>query len=123
MDLKAISIIQLCLADEIMYNVMDEETATGLWSKLERDNIYDEKPLHQAVSQENVSILSTSYSLKKNSGSSGAVTNFRDQARTCIGLVHVISRLMFSLVDLYFLYSRLVLARRVRFLNFVRVVD
>ena len=34
-DLKAISTIQLCLADEIMYNVMDEETGTGLWSKLE----------------------------------------------------------------------------------------
>ena len=25
MDLKAVSKIQLCLADEIMYNVMDEE--------------------------------------------------------------------------------------------------
>ena len=29
-DLKAANTIQLCLADEIMYNVMDEETATGL---------------------------------------------------------------------------------------------
>jgi len=27
--------IQLCLADEVMYNVMDEETITGLWSRLE----------------------------------------------------------------------------------------
>ena len=30
MDLKAASAIQLCLADEVMYNVMDEDTATGL---------------------------------------------------------------------------------------------
>ena len=35
MDLKAVSTIQLCLADEVMYNVMDEETATRLWSRLE----------------------------------------------------------------------------------------
>ena len=27
-DLKATSMIQLCLADEIMYNVMDEEMVT-----------------------------------------------------------------------------------------------
>jgi len=30
MDLKAASTIQLCLTDEVMYNVMDEETAKGL---------------------------------------------------------------------------------------------
>jgi len=30
MDLKAASTIQQCLADEVMYNVMDEETAMGL---------------------------------------------------------------------------------------------
>ena len=30
MDLKASRTIQLYLAEEIMYNVMDEETATGL---------------------------------------------------------------------------------------------
>jgi len=35
LDLKAASTIQLCLADEVMYNVMDEETTTGLWSMLE----------------------------------------------------------------------------------------
>ena len=35
MDLRAASTIQLCLADEIIYNVMDEETATGLWLRLE----------------------------------------------------------------------------------------
>ena len=35
MDLKAASTIQLCLTDEMMYNVIDEEIITGLWSKLE----------------------------------------------------------------------------------------
>ena len=35
MDLTAASTIQLCLADEVMYNLMDEEMATGLWSRLE----------------------------------------------------------------------------------------
>jgi len=35
MDLKAASMIQLCLADEVMYKVMDEEMATRLWLRLE----------------------------------------------------------------------------------------
>ena len=35
MDLKVASTIQLYIADEVMYNVIDEETATGLWSRLE----------------------------------------------------------------------------------------
>jgi len=30
MNLKAASTIQLCLADEVMYNVMDEEATAGL---------------------------------------------------------------------------------------------
>ena len=34
-NLKAVSMIQLWLADEIMYNVIDEETTLGLWSRLE----------------------------------------------------------------------------------------
>ena len=41
-----------------------------------------------------VSIWSVSYSLEKNSGSGGDVTNFINQARTCIDIVHVISRLL-----------------------------
>ena len=36
MDLKAVSMIQLCLADEVMYNVMDEKITMRLWSRLER---------------------------------------------------------------------------------------
>jgi len=35
MDLKATSMTQLCLTYEVMYNVMDEETTTGLWLMLE----------------------------------------------------------------------------------------
>ena len=35
MDLKISSTIQLCLADEVMYNIMDNEKATRLWSRLE----------------------------------------------------------------------------------------
>ena len=35
LDIKAANKIQLCLVDEIMYSVMDEEIATYLWSKLE----------------------------------------------------------------------------------------
>ena len=31
MDLKAASTIHLCLADEVMYNVMDEVMATGIY--------------------------------------------------------------------------------------------
>ena len=35
MDLKGTRTIQLCLAYEVMYNVTNEKTATGLWSRLE----------------------------------------------------------------------------------------
>ena len=41
-----------------------------------------------------ISIQSISYSLEKNSGSGGGVTNFTDQTRSCRGIVHVISRLI-----------------------------
>jgi len=35
LSLKAVSTIQLCLADVVVYNMMDEETVTSLWSSLE----------------------------------------------------------------------------------------
>jgi len=35
MDLNAAITIQLCLADEVMYNMLDEKMATRLWSRLE----------------------------------------------------------------------------------------
>ena len=50
MDLKAASTIQLCLADEVMYNMMDEEAITIVVKV--RNAVYDEKSLQQAVSQE-----------------------------------------------------------------------
>jgi len=43
MDLKAVSMTQLCLTDEVMYNMMDEET-DKIVAKT-RDVIYEEKPL------------------------------------------------------------------------------
>ena len=36
-----------------------------------------------------VSVWSASYSLKKNQGSGGGVTSFKDQVQTCTGSVHV----------------------------------
>src|SRR5436190_6822526 len=35
MDYRARAIIILCLSDEVLYNVMNEETTAGLWSRLE----------------------------------------------------------------------------------------
>jgi len=35
MKLKSTSTIKLCLADKVMYNMMNEETAMGRWSRLE----------------------------------------------------------------------------------------
>ena len=35
MDLKALSIIQLCLSDEVMFNVIEVTTAMEMWSKLQ----------------------------------------------------------------------------------------
>jgi len=35
MDLKTASTIQLCLTYEVIYNMMDEETITKLWTRLE----------------------------------------------------------------------------------------
>ena len=34
-DFRAKAIIILCLSDEILYNVMNEETIVGLWCRLE----------------------------------------------------------------------------------------
>ncbi|PKA57601.1 Retrovirus-related Pol polyprotein from transposon TNT 1-94 [Apostasia shenzhenica] len=36
LDLKALSTIQLCLADEVLYNISDVETSVDLWRKLEK---------------------------------------------------------------------------------------
>ena len=44
MDLKATCTIQLYLTDEVMYNVMDEETATRFMVKIKNVE-YDKDPL------------------------------------------------------------------------------
>lgn len=36
LESKCVSTIRLCIADNIINNVMDEETATGIWKKMEK---------------------------------------------------------------------------------------
>ena len=35
LDMKAVSTIRLCMADELMYDVMDDVTTATIWLKLE----------------------------------------------------------------------------------------
>ena len=46
LEMKAYSVIQLYLADEVLQEVADEDTAAGLWLKLE---IYAKIPDQQAL--------------------------------------------------------------------------
>ena len=78
-----------------------------------------------SMSAQFISVLSILYSLEKNSCSDGDITNFRDPAQTCAGFVHLISRLislisrlMFSLVDLYLGIVDYCLQQRVGFSDF-----
>ena len=65
MDLKAASTIQVCLADKVMYNVMDEQMAAGLWSRLEilymtknlSNKLYLKKQLYELSKKEGTSVL------------------------------------------------------------------
>ena len=36
MDERAISVIRLCLADDVLFNIVSETIAAGLWTKLEK---------------------------------------------------------------------------------------
>ena len=54
LDLKAANTIQLCLADEVIYNVMDEEMVTSLWSRLETLYMTKKKSLQQVVLEETI---------------------------------------------------------------------
>ena len=36
LDERALSGIQLCLEDDVLFNVVSEKTAVGLWTKLEK---------------------------------------------------------------------------------------
>ncbi|KAA8525009.1 hypothetical protein F0562_011353 [Nyssa sinensis] len=35
LKMRAVCTIRICLADEVMYQVMDEESSAGIWAKLE----------------------------------------------------------------------------------------
>jgi len=36
LDQRALSSIQLCLADEVLFNIVSEKNVDGLWTKLEK---------------------------------------------------------------------------------------
>jgi hypothetical protein len=47
MDVRALSTIRLCLADDVLFNSVSEKTTTGLWTKLE--NLYMKKSLTNRI--------------------------------------------------------------------------
>jgi hypothetical protein len=47
LDAKALSTIHLCLADDVLFNIVGEDTTSGLWSKLE--NLYMTKSLMSKI--------------------------------------------------------------------------
>jgi hypothetical protein len=47
LDAKALSTIRLCLADDVMFNIIGEDTTSGLWSKME--SIYMMKSLTRRI--------------------------------------------------------------------------
>src|SRR5436190_15575856 len=65
MDCKARATIVLCLSDEVLYNVMNEESAAGLWSRLESlymtkslsNKLYAKKKLYCLQMKEGTPIL------------------------------------------------------------------
>jgi len=47
LDARALSIVRLCLADEVLFNIAKEMTTTGLWTKLE--SLYMKKNLSNII--------------------------------------------------------------------------
>ena len=47
LDAKVLSIIRLCLTDDVMFNIVGEDTTSGLWSKLE--SLYMTKSLTSII--------------------------------------------------------------------------
>jgi hypothetical protein len=47
MDVRALSAIRLCLADDVLFNIVTEKTAFGLWSKME--SLYMTKSLTNRI--------------------------------------------------------------------------
>jgi len=46
-DERSVSAIRLCLADDVLFNIVSEKTATGLWTKLEK--LYMKKSLTNRI--------------------------------------------------------------------------
>jgi len=65
MDLKVASTNQLYLADKVMYNMMDEEMASRLWSRLETlymtktlsNKLYLKKQVYELYMQKETTVL------------------------------------------------------------------
>ena len=65
MNLKAACTIKLCLAQEVVYNVMDEKMTTRLWSRLEMlymtkslsNKLYLKKQLYGLGMKEGTTVL------------------------------------------------------------------
>jgi hypothetical protein len=47
LDVKALSTIRLCLVDEVLFNIVGDDTTSGLWSKLE--SLYMTKSLMSRI--------------------------------------------------------------------------
>nr|CAD1834518.1 unnamed protein product [Ananas comosus var. bracteatus] len=47
MDMKALATIRMCLADEVLFNIIGEKTAFGLWAKLE--SLYQNKSITNRI--------------------------------------------------------------------------
>jgi hypothetical protein len=47
LDARALSTIQLCLVDDVLFNIIGEETTTGLWSRME--SLYMTKSLMNQI--------------------------------------------------------------------------
>ena len=47
LDERALSAIRLCLADDVLFNIVSEKTAAGLWIKLEK--LYMTKSLKNRI--------------------------------------------------------------------------
>jgi hypothetical protein len=47
LDSRALSTIRLCLANDVLFNIIGEETTTGLWSKME--SLYITKSLTNRI--------------------------------------------------------------------------
>ena len=60
LDAKALSTIHLCLADDVLFNIVGEDTTPGLWSKLES--------LHMMKSLTRIYLKRQLYSLQMKEG-------------------------------------------------------